>query len=234
VLGVLELSLGLPERATPYLEECARLEIEYGLRLPDVVQWNGDLIEAYVRLGRTGDAVRELETLEEQGRGTGSQWAAATAARCRGLLAGDDGYEVIMERALELHGDREPFERARTELCLGRRRRHSRHRADARVVLHRALATFETLGAEPWAEQVRAELRASGETPEPSPGGSLMTLTPQELQVALVVGGGATNREAAAALFISPKTVEFHLGNVYGKLGVRSRTELALKMPALS
>jgi DNA-binding NarL/FixJ family response regulator len=101
-------------------------------------------------------------------------------------------------------------------------------------VLHRALATFETLGAEPWAEQVRAELRASGETPEPSPGGSLMTLTPQELQVALVVGGGATNREAAAALFISPKTVEFHLGNVYGKLGVRSRTELALKMPALS
>ncbi len=234
VLGVLELSLGHPERAAAHLAECARLEIAYGVGLPTVVQWNADLVEAYVRLGRTGDAARELETLEEQGRATGSRWAAATSARCRGLLADEDGYEPLLLSALELHGNEEPYERARTELCLGRRRRHSRHRAAARAVLHQALSTFETLGAEPWAEQARAELRATGENPAPSPGGSLMTLTPQELQVALVVAGGATNKEAGAALFISPKTVEFHLGHVYGKLGVRSRTELVPKVAGMS
>jgi DNA-binding CsgD family transcriptional regulator len=101
-------------------------------------------------------------------------------------------------------------------------------------VLHQALSRFVTLGAEPWAEQARAELRATGETPAPSPGGSLMRLTPQELQVALVVAGGATNKEAGASLFISPKTVEFHLGHVYAKLGVRSRTELVPKVAGLS
>jgi DNA-binding CsgD family transcriptional regulator len=233
VLGGLELSLGHPERATAHLAECAHLEVEYGVGLPTAVQWNADLVEAYVRVGRTKDAVRELETLEEQGRGTGSRWAAAAAARCRGLLADEDGYETVLLNALELHGDQEPFARARTELCLGRRRRHSRHRAAARAVLHQALTTFETLGAEPWAEQARVELRATGETPAPSPGGSLMTLTPQELQVALVVTGGATNKEAGAALFISPKTVEFHLSHVYGKLDVRSRTELVRKVAGL-
>jgi len=234
VLGVLELSLGHPERAMTHLEACARLEVEYGVGLPTAVLWNADLVEAYVRVGRTEAAVRELEKLEHQGRETGSRWAAATAARCRGLLADEDEYEVILLKALELHGDEGPFERARTELCLGRRRRHSRHRAAARVVLHQALSTFETLGAEPWAEQARVELRATGETPAPSPGGSLRTLTSQELQVALVVAGGATNREAGAALFISPKTVEFHLGHVYAKLGVRSRTELVRRVAGLS
>jgi DNA-binding CsgD family transcriptional regulator len=234
VLGVLELSLGHPERAVAPLEECARLEIEYGVGLPTAVQWNADLIEAYVRVGRAGDAIRELEKLEHQGRETGSRWAAATAARCRGLLADDDAYDAILLHALELHGEDEPLERARTELCLGRRRRHSRHRAAARVVLHQALTTFEGLGAEPWAEQARVELRATGEAPAASRGGSLTALTSQELQVALVVAGGATNKEAGAALFIGPKTVEFHLGHVYGKLGVRSRSELVRRVAGLS
>jgi DNA-binding CsgD family transcriptional regulator len=234
VLGALELSLGHPEAAVVHLAECARLEDAYGLRMPDVVPWNGDLVEAYVRTGQTGLAVREVETLEEQGRTTGSRWATATAARCRGLLADEDGYEDLLVKALELHGDEYPFERARTELSLGRRRRHSRRRAAARVVLHQALATFEVLGAELWAQQAWAELRATGETPAPRPGGSLMRLTPQELQVALIVADGATNKEAAAALFISPKTVEFHLGHVYSKLGVRSRTELVPRIAALS
>jgi DNA-binding CsgD family transcriptional regulator len=234
VFGVLELSLGHPERAVAPLEECARLEIGYGVGLPTAVQWNADLIEAYVRVGRAGDAIRELDKLEHQGRETGSRWAAATAARCRGLLADDDGYEAVLLHALELHGDDEPLERARTELCLGRRRRHSRHRAAARVVLHQALTTFEALGAEPWAEQARVELRATGEAPAASRGGSLTALTSQELQVALVVAGGATNKEAGAALFIGPKTVEFHLGHVYGKLGVRSRSELVRRVAGLS
>jgi DNA-binding NarL/FixJ family response regulator len=120
-----------------------------------------------------------------------------------------------------------PFERARTELCLGERRRRAGRRVDARVPLRAALSTFEELGARPWADRARAELRACGETrarPEPGP---LEELTPHELQVALVVARGATNREAAAELFLSPKTIDFHLRNVYRKLGLRSRAELA-------
>jgi len=117
---------------------------------------------------------------------------------------------------------------------LGRRRRRSHHRATARTILRQALATFEMLGAEPWAEQARSELRATGVRPAPNPDASLTTLTPQELQVALIVAGGATNNEAATALFISPKTVEFHLSHVYGKLGVRGRTELVRKVAGLA
>jgi DNA-binding CsgD family transcriptional regulator len=234
VLGLLELSFGRPERAIAHLSECSRFEIERGVGLPTAVLWNPDLIEAYARVGRTDDATRELATLETQGRESGSRWAAATAARCRGLLAGEDEYEAILLGALELHDDHDTFERARTELCLGRRRRHSRHRAAARVVLQQALSTFEALGAVPWADQARTELRASGVAPALPHGGSLMTLTPQELQVALIVAGGATNRETASALFISPKTVEFHLGHVYDKLGVRSRTELVRRVAGLA
>jgi len=89
-------------------------------------------------------------------------------------------------------------------------------------------------GDEPWAEQARIELRASGVRAAPSPGESLTTLTPQELQVALIVAGGATNNETAAALFISPKTVEFHLSHVYAKLGVRGRTELVRRVAGLT
>ena len=114
------------------------------------------------------------------------------------------------------------------------RRRRSRRRADARAALHEALAYFERSGAEPWAGQARAELRATGAMPPRDNAGSLRSLTPQELQVALIVAQGSTNREAAAALFLSPKTVEFHLGNTYRKLGVRSRAELVRRVEGLT
>ena len=120
-----------------------------------------------------------------------------------------------------------PFERARTELAWGERLRRSGRRTEARERLNRALRIFDRLGAAPWAERARGELRASGQsvlTPEQR---AEDALTPQELQVAAIVAGGATNREAAAALFLSVKTIEFHLRHVYRKLGIRSRTELA-------
>jgi DNA-binding CsgD family transcriptional regulator len=114
---------------------------------------------------------------------------------------------------------------ARTELCFGERLRRNRDRIQARAALRRALTIFDGLGAEPWSERARSELAASGERLQRrSP---VAALTSQERQVAAIVGSGATNREAAAALFVSSKTIEFHLGNVYRKLGVRSRTELA-------
>jgi DNA-binding CsgD family transcriptional regulator len=96
---------------------------------------------------------------------------------------------------------------------------------DARRHLRHALTIFDALGAEPWAERCETELASSGETLNRS--SSARSLTPQERQVANIVAAGATNREAAASLFVNSKTIEFHLGNVYRKLGVRSRTELA-------
>ena len=93
--------------------------------------------------------------------------------------------------------------------------------------LRTALATFERLGARPWAEQAHTELRATGEVARRRDASGLEALTPQELQVALLVAQGGTNREVSAALFLSPKTIEAHLHRTYVKLGLRSRTELA-------
>jgi DNA-binding CsgD family transcriptional regulator len=193
-----------------------------------------DHIEACVRSGALAEAESSLAVLERRADQTGLRWPAAMAARCRGLLADDAGYEREFATALVLHGADMAFERARTLLCLGMRRRRSRRRADARAALHDALAFFEGAGAEPWAEQAQAELRAAGDVTEPSTDRSLRALTPQELQVALVVAKGATNKEAAASLFLSPKTVEFHLGNAYRKLGLRSRAELVRRVEGLS
>src|SRR5207248_8751567 len=109
----------------------------------------------------------------------------------------------------------------------GERLRRSRRRKEARSILRSAIERFERLGAAPWAERANGELRASGETVQPGAVIATNELTPQELQVALTVAKGATNREAGAALFLSPKTIEAHLGRVYRKLGIRSRTELA-------
>ena len=236
VLGLLELSRGHADRAAIHLAECARLDKLYstGILLPTITQSAADLVEAHIRSGAMTDAERSLAMLDEIARRTGLKWATAGAARCRGMLAGEDRYEPEFQTALTLYGEEMAFERARTLLALGMRRRRSRRRADARAALREALAYFERSGAEPWAGQARAELIATGEMPPRDTAGGLRSLTPQELQVALTVAQGATNREAAAALFLSPKTVEFHLGNTYRKLGVRSRAELVRRVEGLT
>src|ERR687888_1410382 len=227
-LGLLELGLGRLERAVEELERLARRTAEHGLLEPGVIQWAPDLIEAYARLGRHDDAEQALADFEHLARKTGRNWALAAAARCRALLLGDDEFEAEFQRALELHDTTEtPVERARTELCAGERLRRARRRADAREPLRSALETFERLGAAPWSDRARAELAATGETVGHRDPYATDRLTPQELQVAVLVARGATNKEAGAALFLSPKTIETHLGRVYRKLNVRSRTELA-------
>lgn len=126
---------------------------------------------------------------------------------------------------------RAPFEQARLLLTYGEHLRLSGRRAAARRPLRTAGIIFARLGATPWAERATAEFRAAGGRAAPPPGGSLVEqLSPQELQVAREIARGLGNREAAAALFLSPKTVEGHLSSIYRKLGIRSRAELVARM----
>ena len=144
------------------------------------------------------------------------------------MLAGGDELEAAFDEALELHA-RTPdgFETARTRLAYGARLRRERKRVKAREQLRAALEDFEWLGAHPWADQAGAELAATGESARRRDASTLDQLTPQELQIARLLAGGMTTREAAAAVFLSPKTIEYHLGHVYRKLGIHSREELA-------
>jgi DNA-binding CsgD family transcriptional regulator len=187
-----------------------------------------DAIEAYVRVGRRTDAERWLVPYAAQAQASGWAWAQARAAHLGLLLADDDRLEEAFAVAIGFHERAEqPFPRARTELVYGERLRRAGLRRQAREHLRAALETFERLGAAPWAEHAAAELRATGERVRRRSDPDTSQLTPQELQVALVVARGATNKEAAAQLYLSPKTIEKHLGSGYTKLGLRSRTELA-------
>ena len=143
VLGLLELSANRPERAVVHLDECAQHRERFACELPTVVPWQGDAIEAMIRVGRQEEALRELARLEASGGGL--RFAAVVAARCRGLLSEDEAdYEARFAEALELGRDLSPLEQARTELCLGMRRRRSRRRSElARRVPKRALDVRE-------------------------------------------------------------------------------------------
>ncbi|GGM74418.1 hypothetical protein GCM10011609_07840 [Lentzea pudingi] len=158
----------------------------------------------------------------------GQPWAMGRAERTLGVVS--DGFDEHFEAALGYHERTlEDFETARTRLAYGARLRRARRRVDARPHLHAALETFENLRAARWADLAAIELGATGETIQRrTPGESL---TPQELQVSLLLAEGKTTREVAAALFLSPKTIEYHLRKVYTKLDIRSRAELAGRLP---
>ena len=216
--GLFELGEGRPISAIPPLEEMKRICEEHGLLEMGQWMWPSDLVEAYIRAGRPKDAEAVLEQLEWHAARTNRPIVLALAARGRGLLGGAD-YEKSFHDALGWHTiAARPFETARTQLCFGERLRRSKQRASARVQLESAWKTFSRLGANSWANRTMGELSATGantagrsdETPE------LRLLTPQELQVAIAVAGGATNRETASRLFLSPKTVEYHLARCIG------------------
>jgi DNA-binding CsgD family transcriptional regulator len=155
----------------------------------------------------------------------------AIVNRCRGIAAPNGAFAEYFRRALELHeADLFPFERALTELCLGERLRRAGERRAARQHLSSAAATFAELSAQPFLERAQRELRASGERLRPRAAHEAEALTPREEQIAAQVAEGKSNREVAAALYLTPKTVEFHLTRVYRKLEVRSRSELARKL----
>jgi DNA-binding CsgD family transcriptional regulator len=226
-LGLEALARGDVAAAADWLEPAAQLLAEGGVRLPNTFPVHGDLIEAQVRLGKQAEASKQLAGLLENAELTESCWARAVGARCRALLADDADAGEAFEAALELHeADPNQFEYARTQLAYGERLRRLRRPRVAREQLHPALETFERLGARPWAERARAELRASGERLRSRRPAAHEQLTPQELQVSLAAAEGLTNKEIGARLLLSPKTVEFHLGGAYRKLEVRSRAEL--------
>ena len=220
------LALGRRE----YAEAVERYEAEVLPRVGPLLLYHdvADAIDAYLHSGRTEDAARWLDGFAAQARESGWPWAIARAAHLEALSDDARSYEKRFGDALEWHDrGRQPFPRARTELAYGERLRREGLRRQSRDHLRRALATFQALGATPWAEQAAAQLRATGEHVRQRSKPDTSALTPQELQVALVVSRGATNKEAAAQLFLSPKTIEKHLGSTYAKLGLRSRADLA-------
>jgi DNA-binding CsgD family transcriptional regulator len=223
-LALLDLGLGRLGAAVPRLQEVA-LELEsHAMHDRDSMPWP-ELVEAHLRTGQLAEAERALAAFLAHGPPAGV-WGSAVVARCRGHLAGEDEFEPHFLLALELHSTADdPFAHARTLLCFGERLRRSGHKTKARRHLREALAVFDELQAKPWAEKVRVELRATGERIRSRPQLG-EELTPQEIQVGLQVAEGKTNKEAAAALFLSPKTIEYHLASVYRKLDVRSRREL--------
>ncbi|PWW24270.1 DNA-binding NarL/FixJ family response regulator [Geodermatophilus normandii] len=186
-----------------------------------------DRLETAARADRADLLRAWLAELEDFAAGTGAPAAVAVVEHGHALLAGDGEAEAHFRRALAAHAAslRLP-DRARTELAYGEHLRRARRRVDAREHLRTALVLFEDLGATPWAERAAQELRASGETARRRDVSTATDLTAQERQVAALVRQGLSNRDVAAQLFVSPRTVDFHLRNVFSKLGVSSRTEL--------
>ncbi|MFE4049468.1 ATP-binding protein [Streptomyces sp. YIM B13518] len=188
-----------------------------------------DLVEAAVRLGRPADAHEPLARLTAWAHDAAQPWIDAHVQRCRALLAPDTDAAELYRAALRLHPDDRPFERARTALLHGEWLRRTRRRSEARTQLRDAFETFRRLGATPWAERARAELDATGDT-APGPGaagGALSVLTAQERKIIRLAARGLSNRDIAAQLFLSPRTVGYHLYKAFPKLGVTARTELA-------
>jgi DNA-binding CsgD family transcriptional regulator len=218
--GVRALGGGHPDSALSCFETIAHPVVR---RLASL-----DAIEAAVQAGRPASAQSYLHRLEAFAEHTAAPWACAGVGHAHGLLAEGADAEEYFEEALVQHArsDR-PFERGRTALAYGRLLRRARHRVAARTHLRSALDVFEGLGAGPWIEQARLELRASGETARRRDPSTVQQLTAQELQVARFVARGSSTRDVAAQLFLSPRTIDYHLRNVFAKLGISSRTELA-------
>jgi DNA-binding CsgD family transcriptional regulator len=232
-LGDLELSLGRPEAALAHFEEQRAVLASRGIADVDLSP-APELVEIYLRLGRNQEATDAAEEFERDASMKAQPWALARAARCRGLLTTQDKSDRHFETALFLHGQTpDAFETGRTHLAYGSHLRRARHRVRAREQLRAAADIFDRLGADPWSETARAELAATGETARRRDLTTLNDLTAQELQIALSLAAGRTTRETAAALFLSPKTIEYHLRNVYRKLAIGSRSELTAAMTRL-
>jgi DNA-binding CsgD family transcriptional regulator len=224
VLGFIDLTVGQTGQAADRLLAMTapgRRDVHPLVALQTVP----DAVEAGVRSGRPEEAAQRLETFRAWVVAAPTQARRALLARCEALL-GERPPEQAFAEAIELASALPPFQRARTDLLYGEWLRRERRRTDARVHLRAALAAFRRLGPVPWAERAEAELRATGETVRKRDVSAVEQLTPQELQIAGLVTQGLTNRDIAAQLYLSPRTVDYHLRKVFTKLGIASRAEL--------
>ena len=232
VLGLVQLSQDDPAGADAHLAPLIAWLDVVGIREPGVLRFLPDEVEALVGIGRLEKADALLAGYEADAVRLQRPWAILAAARCRALIsaaAGDAGVAAVgLDRALDAHGKSvQSFERARALYVLGTIRRRTRQRRAARESLVAALELFETLGAEAWTAKAQRMLGRSHGASGKREGADL---TPAERRVAQAVASGATNREAASRLFVSVRTVELHLTSIYRKLGIRSRSELAVRM----
>jgi DNA-binding CsgD family transcriptional regulator len=233
-LGELALGIGDAAQAAEHFEHQQHLLQDLGITDPDLSP-GPELATAYLRLGRQDEARQAAARFIAIANAKSQPWSLARALRCQGQLANDADVAGHFEQALRHHEQTpDAFEAARTRLAYGESLRRTRNRVLARTQLRAALETFERLGAEPWSDRTRAELAATGETLRRRDPTTIDELTPQELQIALLLSGGKTTREAASALFLSPKTIEYHLRHVYQKLDIHSRPELAQAFAALT
>ncbi len=229
--GLLALGQGDLAAARSAFTEVANVPWARGLRGPTVISIP-DLAEVLVRTGQLTEAALRTEELERRTRGMTDTRAPALVLRCRALTASGAEAQELFQAAIKAHsGDPDAFVTARTHLLYGEWLRRQGERRAARAELVEALATFDNYGAVPWSERARGELKASGMTLRSRPHAD-SSLTPAELRVALLAADGLSTKEICAQLYLSINTVEFHLGRVYRKLGVRGRTELARRLPS--
>ncbi|MEW2359181.1 LuxR family transcriptional regulator [Spirillospora sp. NPDC029432] len=225
-LGLLDLGLGRAEAALARFERLTREPMRHHIC---ATRSTPDLVESAVRVGAPDRAAGPLARFERWAGSVRRPWADALVLRCRGLLAADDEAEAFYTAALELHDqDGRALEYARTALLYGEWLRRARRKAEARGRLNDALEVFDRLGMRPWSERARGELTATG-APDRGPrpaAGAAAGLTPQELQIARLAAQGMSNRDIAAQLFLSHRTVGYHLYKAYPKLGIASRSEL--------
>ena len=224
--GLLELTLGRPEAAAAILLEVASAYRD-DLTLVATAAPAADAIEAIVRGGlSTERAVAPLSLVRGWAQHAPSDANRSRLARCEALV-GAGPVEVRFEEAVALGEALTAFERARTHLVYGEWLRRQRRRVDARGHLREAVERFRSTGAAPWVERAEGELRATGETSRRRAPSTLDQLTPQELQIAGLAASGLSNPEIASQLFLSPRTIEYHLRKVFTKLGIASRSELS-------
>jgi DNA-binding CsgD family transcriptional regulator len=229
VLGLVARWGGDPSAAKEWFEKAERRASDLGWGEPSVRWWTADYAEMLLEDGRVDDAVRVVDVWETDAARVGREWVLAHVTRCRGLVAatyGDvDRAGSLLGRAVGQHEEvGDPYGRARALLGLGIVRRRARQKRGAREAIQGSLEGFEQLGAATWVEKARSQLgRIGGRKREEG-------LTSAERRVAALVAEGRTNREVAAALFVTERTVASHLSHVYAKLGVRSRTELARQL----
>jgi len=190
------------------------------------------MIESATRTENTDLAHRALARLGEHTENSDSDWALGLLARARAQVSPAERAEPLYREAITRLGrTRLGPELARTRLLYGEWLRRNNRRVDARFELRAAHDLMVTIGMEAFAERARSELLATGERVRKRSAETLEGLTPQELQIARLARDGLSNPTIGARLFLSPRTVEWHLRKVFTKLGIRSRQDLLLALP---